>query len=142
MKFSKKIIVAALGWGMVSQLAAQAADTAMVAAASGAGSSSSNSYIPWLLVSTAVALAIVILFMGSLLGKVAIMKLKDNAKSIALLTFLFSAASLMAAGSDANSGFRGFSSFELNMILLGVIFMDVLIILYFCLRCWSGNVLL
>ena len=103
----------------------------MVAAASGAGSSSSNSYIPWLLVSTAVALAIVILFMGSLLGKVAIMKLKDNAKSIALLTFLFSAASLMAAGSDANSGFRGFSSFELNMILLGVIFMEVLIILYF-----------
>lgn len=131
MKFSKKIIVAALGWGMVSQLAAQAADTAMVVAASGAGSSSSNSYIPWLLVSTAVALAIVILFMGSLLGKVAIMKLKDNAKSIALLTFLFSAASLMAAGADANSGFRGFSSFELNMILLGVIFMEVLIILYF-----------
>ncbi len=131
MKFSKKIIVAAMGWGMVSQLAAQAADTAMVAAASGAGSSSSNSYIPWLLVSTAVALAIVILFMGSLLGKVAIMKLKDNAKSIALLTFLFSAASLMAAGADANSGFRGFSSFELNMILLGVIFMEVLIILYF-----------
>jgi cytochrome c oxidase cbb3-type subunit III len=131
MKFSKKIIVAAMGWGMVSQLAAQAADTAMVAAASGAGSSSSNSYIPWLLVSTAVALAIVILFMGSLLGKVAIMKLKDNAKSIALVSFLFSAASLMAAGADANSGFRGFSSFELNMILLGVIFMEVLIILYF-----------
>lgn len=128
MKFSKKMIIAAMSWGMVSQLAAQAADTAMVAAASGASSGSSNSYIPWLLVSTAVALAIVILFMGSLLGKVAILKLKDNAKSIALITFLFSAVRLMAAGADAKTGF---SSFELNMILLGVIFMEVLIILYF-----------
>lgn len=128
MKFSKKMIIAAMSWGMVSQLAAQAADTAMVAAASGASSGSSNSYIPWLLVSTAVALAIVILFMGSLLGKVAILKLKDNAKSIALITFLFSAVRLMAAGADAKTGF---SSFELNMVLLGVIFMEVLIILYF-----------
>ena len=131
MKFSKKLFIAAMSWGMVSQLAAQAADTASVVAVSGAASGSSNSYIPWLLVSTAVALAIVILFMGSLLGKVALLKMKDSAKTIALAVSMFSAASLMAAGADTQSGFRGFSSFELNMILLGVIFMEVLIILYF-----------
>jgi cytochrome c oxidase cbb3-type subunit 3 len=115
-----------------------AAATTDVAAAAGAVASASStavkapsidSYIPWILVTTALALGIVILFMGSLLSKVAIMKMKSNLKSLVIIILSTAAISLNAATEKA-SGWS-VSSGQLNYMLLGVIFFEVLIILYF-----------
>lgn len=108
---------------------AAAAGAATAATAAAVKTSSIDSYIPWILVTTALALGIVILFMGSLLSKVAIMKMKSNAKSIALFLVSTAAISLNAATEKA-SGWM-VSSGQLNYMLLGVIFFEVLIILYF-----------
>lgn len=88
-----------------------------------------ESYIPWILVITAVALGIVILFMGSLLSKVAIMKIQKNAKAIAILTLSTAAFSLNAA-TETKFGWS-VTTHQLNYMLLGVVFFEVLIILYF-----------
>ena len=88
-----------------------------------------ESYIPWILVITAVALGIVILFMGSLLSKVAIMKIQKNAKAIAILMLSTAAFSLNAA-TETKFGWS-VTTHQLNYMLLGVIFFEVLIILYF-----------
>ena len=88
-----------------------------------------ESYIPWILVITAVALGIVILFMGSLLSKVAIMKIQKNAKAIAIL-MLSTAAFSLNAGTETKFGWS-VTTHQLNYMLLGVIFFEVLIILYF-----------
>lgn len=88
-----------------------------------------ESYIPWILVITALALGIVILFMGSLLSKVAIMKIQKNAKAIAIFMLSTVAFSLNAA-TETKFGWS-VTTHQLNYLLLGVIFFEVLIILYF-----------
>jgi cytochrome c oxidase cbb3-type subunit 3 len=88
-----------------------------------------ESYIPWILVITALALGIVILFMGSLLSKVAIMKIQKTAKSMAILLFSSAAISL-AAATETKFGWS-VTTHQLNYMLLSVIFLEVLIILYF-----------
>lgn len=87
-----------------------------------------ESNIPLILTITAVALAIVILFLGSLLGKVALMKIKQNTKVIAVACFSTFAVSLQAAPPEF--GWKVTTN-ELDYLLLGVIFFEVLIILYF-----------
>lgn len=88
-----------------------------------------ESYIPWILVITALALGIVILFMGSLLSKVAIMKIQKNAKAIAIFMLSTAVFSLNAA-TETKFGWS-VTTHQLNYLLLGVIFFEVLIILYF-----------
>jgi cytochrome c oxidase cbb3-type subunit 3 len=87
-------------------------------------------YLPWVLLATAIALAIVILFMGVLLSRVAILKgsLKTSKNVLALLV-LISANSLSA--SNANQGAPFFTVTVLNYLLIAVILLEVLIILYF-----------
>ena len=87
-----------------------------------------ESNIPLILTITAVALAIVILFLGSLLGKVALMKIKQNTKVIAIICLSTFAVSLQAATPEF--GWKVTTN-ELDYLLLGVIFFEVLIILYF-----------
>ena len=87
-----------------------------------------ESNIPLILTITAVALAIVILFLGSLLGKVALMKIKQNTKVIAIICLSTFAVSLQAAPPEF--GWKVTTN-ELDYLLLGVIFFEVLIILYF-----------
>ncbi len=77
-----------------TDVAAAAASVSSVAATKVGGI---ESYIPWILVITALALGIVILFMGSLLSKVAIMKIQKNAKSLAIILISSAAISLNAA---------------------------------------------
>lgn len=108
---------------------AAAAGAVADASSTAAKASSIDSYIPWILVTTALALGIVILFMGSLLSKVAIMKMKSNAKSLAIILLSTAAISLNAA--TENSFGWAVTSGQLNYMLLGVIFFEVLIILYF-----------
>jgi mono/diheme cytochrome c family protein len=86
-------------------------------------------YLPWILVSTAVALAIVILFMGALLSKVAILKAKNTLKAILILSGFSSVHGLQAATETSGSVF--FTTDILNYVLLGLIFLEVLVILYF-----------
>lgn len=92
-------------------------------------SSSMIDYLPWILLTTAIALAVVILFMGALLTRVAIMKAKNTVKSLILMALFFSGNSLHAATGSTESVF--FTSQVLINLLLGVIFLEVLIILYF-----------
>lgn len=92
-------------------------------------SSSMASYLPWILLVTAIALAIVILFMGALLSRVAILKAKNAVKVTSLLALAFWGKSLQAAATAEGSVF--FTGTVLNYVLLGVIFFEVLIILYF-----------
>ena len=69
---------------VIAQIQDAAATTNQVAVSAGAAVPVANSAlsiesnIPLILTITAVALAIVILFLGSLLGKVALMKIKQN----------------------------------------------------------------
>ncbi len=88
---------------------------------------SMEQYIPWILTVTAIALAIVILFMGNLLSKVAISKFRDSTKAIAII-FAFG---MMNDGSAAVEMWSGFTTSQLNVILLSIIGFEVLIILYF-----------
>jgi mono/diheme cytochrome c family protein len=88
---------------------------------------SMDQYIPWILAVTAIALAIVILFMGNLLSKVAISKFRDATKVIAII-FAFG---MMNDGSAAVEMWAGFTTSQLNVILLSIIGFEVLIILYF-----------
>ncbi len=88
---------------------------------------SMEQYIPWILTVTAIALAIVILFMGNLLSKVAISKFRDSTKAIAII-FAFG---MMNDGSAAVEMWAGFTTSQLNVILLSIIGFEVLIILYF-----------
>lgn len=87
-----------------------------------------ESNIPLILVITAVALGIVILFLGSLLGKVALLKIKQNTKTLAIICLSTLAVSLQAAPTEF--GWK-VTTHELDYMLLGVIFFEVLIILYF-----------
>jgi cytochrome c oxidase cbb3-type subunit III len=87
-----------------------------------------ESNIPLILVITAVALGIVILFLGSLLGKVALLKIKQNTKTLAIICLSTLAVSLQAATTEF--GWK-VTNHELDYMLLGVIFFEVLIILYF-----------
>ncbi len=134
---SMALFVLCLSLPLIAQTP-DAAATTDVAAAAGAAvqnvsapikSSSIDSYIPWILVTTALALGIVILFMGSLLSKVAIMKMKSNLKAISLFVLSSTVISLNAA-TEKKFGWA-VSSGQLNYMLLGVIFFEVLIILYF-----------
>jgi len=109
-----------------TDVAAAAASVSSVAATKVGGI---ESYIPWILVITALALGIVILFMGSLLSKVAIMKIQKNAKSLAIILISSAAISLNAAA-ETKFGWA-VTTHQLNYMLLGVIFLEVLIILYF-----------
>jgi cytochrome c oxidase cbb3-type subunit 3 len=95
-------------------------------------------YLPWILLSTAVALAIVILFMGALLSRVAILKAKNTVKAVTFFTLFAYGNELMAAGEVKSSLF--FTTNVLNYILLGLIFLEVLIILYFA--NWLKSVIL
>lgn len=127
-------IFALVGFCMSTSVFAQTQDAAansvaaVGAAAPAASSLSIETYIPWILAITAIALAIVILFMGSLLSKVAIMKMQKDAKSLALFLVSTFAISLQAA--PVEGGWK-VTSHQLNYLLLGVIFFEVLVILYF-----------
>lgn len=88
---------------------------------------SMEQYIPWILVITAIVLAIVILFMGNLLSKVAIDKFRNSTKVIAVLFSL----GWMNESAAAVEMWAGFTTFQLNVILLAIIGFEVLIILYF-----------
>ncbi|MGB0269363.1 MAG: cbb3-type cytochrome c oxidase N-terminal domain-containing protein [Bacteroidia bacterium] len=88
-----------------------------------------ETYLPWILLVTAAALAIVILFMGSLLSRVAILKAKKSLKNVTAVLLALPGYDLLAATSDAGSTW--FTTNVLNYTLLGVIFFEVLIILYF-----------
>lgn len=88
-----------------------------------------ETYLPWILLVTAAALAIVILFMGSLLSRVAILKAKKSLKNVTAVLLALPGYDLLAATSDGGSTW--FTTNVLNYTLLGVIFFEVLIILYF-----------
>ena len=107
---------------------AAAATSATVAAAADSGLKI-ETLVPWILAITTVALGIVIIFMGSLLSRVAIMKMKNTTKVMVLLLISLAATNLQAASTNA-TGYH-MSSSQLNFILLGVIFFEVLVILYF-----------
>ena len=124
-------ILALSGMCFSFPLIAQNQDTAavvgaVVPAANKALSIEGN--IPLILVITAVALGIVILFLGTLLSKVAIMKIKQNTKVIALICLSTFTISLQAAPPEF--GWK-VTTHVLEYMLLGVIFLEVLIILYF-----------
>jgi len=87
-----------------------------------------ESNIPLILAITVVALSIVILFLGTLLGKVALLKFKQNTKIITIVCLLSFSVSLQAAPTEF--GWK-VSTHQLDSLLLGVIFLEVLIILYF-----------
>lgn len=88
-----------------------------------------ETYLPWILLVTAAALAIVILFMGALLSRVAILKAKKSLKNMTAVLLALQGYDLLAATSEAESTW--FTTNVLNYTLLGVIFFEVLIILYF-----------
>lgn len=119
---------------VIAQIQDAATATNQVAVAAGTAlpdaksALSIESNIPLILTITAVALAIVILFLGSLLGKVALMKIKQNTKVIAIICLSTFAVSLQAATPEF--GWKVTTN-ELDYLLLGVIFFEVLIILYF-----------
>ena len=119
---------------VIAQIQDAATATNQVAVAAGTAlptvksALSIESNIPLILTITAVALAIVILFLGSLLGKVALMKIKQNTKVIAIICLSTFAVSLQAAPPEF--GWKVTTN-ELDYLLLGVIFFEVLIILYF-----------
>jgi len=87
-----------------------------------------ESNIPLILAITAVALGIVILFLGSLLGQVVLMKIKKNTKIIAVVCLSTFTITLQAVPPEF--GWK-VTTHELDYLLLGVIFFEVLIILYF-----------
>lgn len=120
------LFMSSLAWAQneVASASSAAAEALPVAETSGF---SMEQYIPWILVVTAIALAIVILFMGNLLSKVAIEKFRKSAKVIAVL-FSFG---WMNQSSAAVEMWAGFTTFQLNVILLSIIGFEVLIILYF-----------
>ena len=119
---------------VIAQIQDAATATNQVAVAAGTAlptvksALSIESNIPLILTITAVSLAIVILFLGSLLGKVALMKIKQNTKVIAIICLSTFAVSLQAAPPEF--GWKVTTN-ELDYLLLGVIFFEVLIILYF-----------
>jgi cytochrome c oxidase cbb3-type subunit 3 len=124
-------ILALSGMCFSFPLIAQTQDTAAVVGSVAPVAKSAlsiESNIPLILVITAVALAIVILFLGSLLGKVALMKIKQNTKVIAVACLSTFAFSLQAGPTEF--GWK-VTTHELESMLLGVIFFEVLIILYF-----------
>ena len=125
MCFSFPVIAQIQDAATATNQVAVAAGTALPAAKSAL---SIESNIPLILTITAVALAIVILFLGSLLGKVALMKIKQNTKVIAIICLSTFAVSLQAAPPEF--GWKVTTN-ELDYLLLGVIFFEVLIILYF-----------
>ena len=88
-----------------------------------------EAYLPWILLVTASALAIVILFMGVLLSRVAILKAKDGLKKAVAIIIAFKGLNAMAATESTASSW--FTTDVLNYTLLAVIFLEVLIILYF-----------
>ena len=125
MCFSFPVIAQIQDAATATNQVALAAGTALPTAKSAL---SIESHIPLILTITAVALAIVILFLGSLLGKVALMKIKQNTKVIAIICLSTFAVSLQAATPEF--GWKVTTN-ELDYLLLGVIFFEVLIILYF-----------
>lgn len=130
--FLKTLLISAsvFATNAYGQALSAADSTAAMALSAGAKPSGMDSYIPWVLLATAFALAIVILFMGSLLGRVAILKMKQSTKSIiAILTFSGSLHLMAATGTEPGSWSP--SSFQLNMIIMSIIFLEVLVILYF-----------
>lgn len=110
--------------GAANQVAAVAG--AVTPAAKSVFSIESN--IPLILAITAVALGIVILFLGTLLGKVALLKIKQNTKSLTIVCLSSVAVSLQAAPTEF--GWK-VTTHQLDSLLLGVIFFEVLVILYF-----------
>lgn len=115
-------------WAWAQDAAAASGDAAASAVqVAESNGFSMEQYIPWILVVTAIALAIVILFMGNLLSKVAISKFKESTKIIAIL-FTFGWMNQSAAAVEM---WAGFTTFQLNVILLSIIGFEVLIILYF-----------
>lgn len=117
------LFMSSLAWAQ-NEAAPAAVEALPVAEASGF---SMEQYIPWILVVTAIALAIVILFMGNLLSKVALDKFRKSTKVIAVLFSL----GWMNESAAAVEMWAGFTTFQLNVILLTIIGFEVLIILYF-----------
>lgn len=128
---SFKNMIALMGGLFMSSLAWAQNDAdpaaAAVAPVAEAPVFSMEQYIPWILVITAIVLAIVILFMGNLLSKVAIDKFRNSTKVIAMLFSL----GWMNESAAAVEMWAGFTTFQLNVILLAIIGFEVLIILYF-----------
>jgi cytochrome c oxidase cbb3-type subunit 3 len=89
----------------------------------------SNQNVSWLLMLTAVALGIVAIILGLLVGKVAIFKIKAK-KSISIMGAIVVAGALQAQSSQSDMHWH-LSSEALNLILLSIIFIELLIILYF-----------
>lgn len=87
-----------------------------------------DAYLPWILLVTIIALAVVILFMGVLLSRVVILKAKSATKTLFLFALALWGNSLHAA---TQQGTVFFTSSVLNYLLLSVLFLEVLIILYF-----------
>lgn len=132
-----KLIGLTLVWGLMINLPVFAQEatnnsevvSAVAPTAAAPSSLSIDNYIPWILLITALALGIVIVFMGSLLSKVAIMKMNSKLKSLSILLVSFSVVSLNASTGEM-SGWQLTTS-QLNYMLLAVIGLEVLIILYF-----------
>ena len=101
--------------GAANQVAAVAG--AVTPAAKSVFSIESN--IPLILAITAVALGIVILFLGTLLGKVALLKIKQNTKSLTIVCLSSVAVSLQAAPTEF--GWK-VTTHQLDSLLLCVIF--------------------
>ncbi len=125
--FSSAIFASSWAWAQDAASASGEVASATAVQATEASGFSMDQYIPWILVVTATALAIVILFMGNLLSKVAISKFRQSIKAIAIL-FAFS---WMHKSSAAVEMWAGFTTAQLNVILLSIIGFEVLIILYF-----------
>jgi len=122
------------GFPLIAQTQDTAASTNQVAAIVGPvapvakSALSIESNIPMILAITAIALAIVILFLASLLGKVALMKIKQNKKAVVIAFLSTFAISVQATPTEF--GWK-VTTHELESLLLGVVFFEVLIILYF-----------
>lgn len=113
----------------ISLFGQESESTANVVAEASNSAQGQSDWLMWILIVTVAALAIVILFMGSLLSRVAIMKMKATVKKAAVWMLFLSAGSLMAE-SGVDTGFT-LSKLQLYMIIMGVVIFEVLIILYF-----------
>lgn len=131
MKFNtiKKICLLLLG-GIPLFTNAQSDSTSVVQSV--ANAVGTNQSIPWLLMVTAAALGVVAIILGLLVGKVAMFKIKGTKTKVILFVLGF-VGTLNAQTSDVtkNDMLWHLSNEELNLVLLGVIFMELLIVLYF-----------
>ena len=126
----KKLIISGLAFAVApfGQMAIAQTDSTQNAASAIVSAAGSQSALPWILVFTAIALGIVAIILGLLVGKVAILKLKGN--KVAALAITFATVGALQAQTTTDMHWH-LSAGAMNIILLSVIFLELLIILYF-----------